>query len=123
VDKVGELQPNYGGAGKQMEEEKELLSEIIEKINNLYGIEISDDDKITMERVYQKVTSDTELAKVMSGRNTEDDKKDFFVGLFKDELGDYTGERLDFYRKVMDPKVFPLIIEGMFRSFSKSLKV
>jgi type I restriction enzyme R subunit len=103
-----------------MEEEKELLSEIIEKINNLYGIEIGEDDKITMDKVFQKVTSDDQLTKVMNGRNSEDDKKDFFIGLFKDELGDYTGERLDFYRKVMDPRVFPMVVETMFRSFSKS---
>jgi type I restriction enzyme R subunit len=123
VDKVGELEPNNGGLGSQKEEERELLSEIIQKINTLYGIQMGDEDKITLDKVFLKVTSDDELTKVMNGRNTEDDKKDFFVGLFKDELGDYTGERLDFYRKVMDPRVFPMVVESMYRSFSKSFSV
>ena len=123
VDKVGELQPSYGGTGKQVEEEKELLSEIIQKINTLYGIELGDDDRITMDRVYQKVTSNSELDKVMRGRNSEEDKLDFFMKEFKLEMGDYTGDRLDFYRKVMNPKVFPMIVESMYRSFSKSFSV
>jgi len=121
VDKVGELNPNYGGSVSKQEEEKELLSQIIERINTLYGIELGDDDKITMDRVYQRVTSNKELEKVMKGKNTEEDKRDFFIDLFRDEMGDYTGDRLEFYRKVMDKRIFPMVVESMFKSFSKTL--
>lgn len=123
VDKIGELEPNVGNSGSKKDEEKELLSEIIEKINNLYGIELGDEDKVTMDRVFQRVTSNYELEKVMRGKNSEDDKKDFFVDLFKDEMGDYTGDRLDFYRKVMDKRIFPMVVESMYRSFSKKFRI
>jgi type I restriction enzyme R subunit len=123
VDKVGELEPNSGGTSIKKEEEKELLSEIIEKINTLYGIELGDEDKVTMDKVFERVTSNYELEKVMRGKNSEDDKKDFFVDLFKDEMGDYTGDRLDFYRKVMDKRIFPMVVESMYRSFSKKFRI
>jgi type I restriction enzyme R subunit len=120
VDKVGELQPNYGGGGKQMEDEKELLSEIIEKINNLYGIEIGDDDKVSLDKVLSRVTTNEEMSKVMKGKNTDDDKLEFFRDLFREEMVDYYGVKMEFYRKIMDKRILPMVVESMYRSFSKS---
>ena len=120
VDKVGELQPNYGGSGTKKEEERELLSEIIEKINNLFGMELGEDDKVSMEKVLSRVTSNQEMSKVMKGNKTEDVKFDFFKDLVKDEMVDYYGDRMEFYRKMMDKRIFPMFVESMFRSYSKS---
>ena len=95
-----------------------MLSEIIQRINNLYGIELGQDDKISIDRVYQKVSSNNEMNKVMNGNNTDDVKLDFFRDLFKSEMVDYYGDRMDFYRKVMDKKIFPMVVESLFKMFS-----
>lgn len=51
-NEVGDLpQPVYGGSKGTVEEEKELLSEIIVKINTVFGIDLNDDDKRTFKRV------------------------------------------------------------------------
>ena len=63
-----------------------------------------------------------ELEKVMLGKNSDDDRKDFFIDIFKEEMGDYTGDRLDFYRKIMDKRIFPLVIESMYHSFSRKFR-
>jgi hypothetical protein len=65
----------------------------------------------------QRAAMDEGMQKVMIGNNTEDDKRDFFIKTIKGLFVDYHGERLDFYKKVMDPKVFPMLMEGMYQSF------
>ena len=41
---------------------------------------------------------------------------DVLRGLFKQH--EY-GDRLDFYKKIMNPKVFPMILEGMYKDIRK----
>jgi len=55
----------------------------------------------------------------MKGNNSEDDKKDFFNKVLKDKGSDYYGDRLDFYKKIMNTKVFPMILEGMYKEYGK----
>ena len=50
------------------------------------------------------------------GDNTDDDRKAYFEKIFKDEMVDFYGDRIDFYKKVMDKNVFPLIADGIFRA-------
>jgi len=120
-DKQGELQPISGEIGGMVEEERELLSEIIEQINSVYGIELREEDKYYLENVDKKMSENEEMKKVMTGNNSEDVKKDFFKDKFKDEMIDYTGDRMDFYKKVMDDKVLPVLIDVMYNNYRKNL--
>ena len=116
-DQVGELDPQFGGTSTLApEEEKELLSQIIDKVNNLYGVDLGEEDKINMDLVVKRVSQNEDLRKVMKGDNTDDDRKAYFEKIFKDEMVDFYGDRIDFYKKVMDKNVFPLIADGIFRA-------
>lgn len=116
-DQVGELDPQFGGTSTLVpEEEKELLSQIIDKVNNLYGVDLGEEDKINMDLVVKRVSQNEDLRKVMKGDNTDDDRKAYFEKIFKDEMVDFYGDRIDFYKKVMDKNVFPLIADGIFRA-------
>ena len=120
--KVGELQPMFGSGGKGKQEEPyELLSQIIEKLNSVHGVEITEDDRVTLGRVVQIMGEDEELRKVVNGNNTDEVKKEFFESLFKDTMVDYHGERMDFYKKVMDQRVLPVLIQGLFQSYLQQL--
>jgi len=57
----------------------------------------------------------------MKGNNSQDDKKEYFINLFKDYIGDYYSDRMEFYKKVMDKKVFPMIIDSMFSNYMKQM--
>ena len=35
---------------------------------------------------------------------------------------DYTGERMDFYKKVMDDKVLPVLMDMMYNNYRKSMR-
>jgi sugar (pentulose or hexulose) kinase len=50
----------------------------------------------------------------------------WMVSWFKKEFGgevsEYYGDRLDFYKKIMNPKVFPMILEGMYKDYNKDIR-
>lgn len=121
-DKIGEIEPmTPEGGGTRPEDSLDLLSHIIERINEVYGIELSDEDKIDLQHVSERLSKNEDLNQVMKGNNSEDDKRDFFNKLLKDEVSEYYGDRLDFYKKIMNTKVFPMILEGMYKDFTREL--
>lgn len=119
-EKTGELYPiGDDGSGGVNEPEYDLLSEIIKRINEVYGIELSEEDKVDLQHVSDRMKHNDELSSVMVGNNTDDDKKDFFKKVVKDEVSEYYGDRLDFYKKIMNSKVFPMILDGMYREYNR----
>ena len=34
---------------------------------------------------------------------------------------DYTGDRMEFYKKVMDDKVLPVLVDVMYKNYRKTL--
>ncbi len=121
-DKQGEIEPmSPETGGMSIEEGLDLLSHIIERINEVYGIELSEEDKLDLKNVSERIGKNEELGLVMTGNNSEDDKRDFFNKLLKDEVSEYYGDRLDFYKKITNTKVFPMILEGMYKDYSREL--
>jgi type I restriction enzyme R subunit len=119
-DKVGELDPISSGVGGVEIDEQISLSEVIEKLNSIFGVELRDEDKIDLEYVNKRVSEHEQMKKVMLGNNTEDVKKDFFMDLFKMNMTDFTGERIEFYKKVMDDKVLPLLVDVYYQSYKST---
>jgi type I restriction enzyme R subunit len=122
---AGEQGEVYGisgesGSGKG-EEEKELLSDIIDKVNELFGENLGEEDKITLKQIQERMSTNDELKKVMNGNNTEDVKKEYFINLFKDTVVDYHGDRMDFYKNVMNKTVFPMLVNFMYKEVSRQV--
>jgi type I restriction enzyme R subunit len=116
-DKIGELDPiSSNTSGKMGEEERELLSQIIEKINTVFGSELKDDDKLTIQRVENELMSNQELTKVLLGENSDDVKFDFFKKQVKDNVVDIYSEKFDLYRKLMNDKVFPMFVSYLYQN-------
>jgi type I restriction enzyme R subunit len=68
----GELTPIGGDTvGLPPEEVKELLSEIIEVINDSYGTNLTDSDKVKLEEIQRRIQEDEEFRKVYEGDNTD----------------------------------------------------
>jgi type I restriction enzyme R subunit len=122
--KVGELEPIYGEGSKVIkEEDRELLSEIIKKVNEVFGIELKDDDKVDLMSVKKKTLENIGLEEKMRGNNSYDDKKEEFISVVKDIVSDYYTDKMEFYRKVMDNRVFPMLIDGMFTDYMKEMRL
>jgi type I restriction enzyme R subunit len=119
-DKKGELEPMSDSGSKSIDdEEKELLSEIIKKINDVFGLDLKEEDKLCIKNVGDNVLLDNDLDSILRGRNSDDDKKDFFISVVRDLIGDYYSDRMDFYKKMNHPKVFPMIIDVMYKETLK----
>ncbi len=122
-DKVGEMEPPYDPSSPKGigVEEKELLSEIIKKINEVFGIDFQEEDKFCLNKVNTQLIENMDLDGIMKGNNSLDDKKEYFINLFKDYIGYYYSDRMEFHKKVMDKKVFPMIIDSMFSNYMKQM--
>ena len=119
-DKKGELDPMSDTGSKSIGvEEKELLSEIIKRINEIFGMDLQEGDKLCLQDVGTKLINNSELDVIVRGNNSHDDKKEYFKEIFGDYIGDYYSERMDFYKKVNNPKVLPMLIDVMFNDYMR----
>ena len=122
VEEQGEVYGFSSEGGKGMdEEEKVLLSDIIQKVNEVFGINLGDEDRLTLDQIQERLNTNEDVIEVMNGNNTDDVKKEHFNQVFKDTVIDYHGDRIDFYKNVMNPSVFPMLVEFMYREMSKGL--
>ncbi len=122
-DEQGEVYGMSAEAGKSAgEEEKVLLSDIIEKVNELFGINLGEEDRVTLDMIQERITTNDDVIKVMKGKNTEDVKQEHFRQVFKDTVIDFHGDRIDFYKAVMDPKVFPMLVDHMYRQMVREMR-
>jgi type I restriction enzyme R subunit len=122
-ERKGELDPMTDGKSKQQEEDKELLSEIIKRVNDVFGVEFNQEDKLDLSNVGVRLRQNGELLSVMYGNNSDDSKEDYFNTQLKEALTDYYSDRLDFYKKVMNPKILPMLMDGMYQEFRKGLRL
>jgi type I restriction enzyme R subunit len=121
IEEDGELQTfstDVGGA--ITEESKEFLSHIIEVLNESFGSDLNEDDKVSLERIQTRLKEDEELRKVHLGDNTESNKRFIFNKVFDKLLQGLVDDRLDFYKKLTEPKRNMYIKNRMFENYSKS---
>ena len=80
--------PGFEGSGV-VEPDYDFLSEIINQVNNVYGINLTDEDKIDLSRLKRRLVDNPEIEKYMTGENTEDNKQNYFKEQFEGLMVDY----------------------------------
>jgi type I restriction enzyme R subunit len=79
------LDPNNPGGGKiSDEEEYDLLSEIINEINEFYG-KVPEGTEDSSKKLITELVNDDEFKKVLFSENTESNKKDQLEKIYKDK--------------------------------------
>lgn len=101
--------------------EKEALSKIIEDVNDRFGTEFSDSDKVIAQQLQARMEKNPSLitsAKV----NSKEKVKLTFEHLFDEKLQEIIDESFDFYKKVNDNKnIKEALLLGMFEMIYKKL--
>jgi len=101
----GELPPIGTGTGSPTEDEFDLLSHILTLLNENFQGKFSEDDKVNLDRIMKWYKEDEEFRKVFDGDNTDSNKRSFSDKLVNNLIQKIVDEDLEFYKKVIDPKV------------------
>jgi type I restriction enzyme R subunit len=116
----GELEPIGDGKKTPEEEELDLLSEIIKKMNEVYGVELSEEHRINFSRVTNQVYQSDELDKVMKGENSEQNKIKKVEEILKNVLLGYVNDQFDFYQKMENPQLIKFMTGELYRNYGKT---
>ena len=97
------MQP--GGSGGAQEDEYDYLTKIIKVLNDTYGLELSEEDKVEFKKMKASIYENDELMSFFNSSNSKDNIKDKFSDEIDDKLLDFIDKKLEFYNKMTEDKV------------------
>ena len=122
ADEEGGL-PSYStNVGETLTEEpKDLLSHIIQVLNENFGSDLTDDDRVNLEKIQTRLKEDEELRKVHLEDNTESNKRFAFNQVFDKLLQGLVDDSLEFYKKLTEPKRNEYVKRAFFDNYSEKI--
>jgi type I restriction enzyme R subunit len=97
----GELNPLSDTVPIYVPEEKTKLSEIIKKLNDAFGTDFSDDNKVFLKQVKDNMLSNEDLANKIDN-NSKENVAAIFDKYFNDELLKVFKNNFNLYKKISD---------------------
>lgn len=93
------------GDGKKEDEEFEWLTKIIKVLNDTYGLDLKEEDKVEFERMRKNIYSNDELMSFFNTKNSKDNIQDKFNEEIDNELLNFINTKLELYNKLSEDKV------------------
>lgn len=109
-----------GGTGSGSDE-KDLLSHIITTLNETYGLNITEEDKVDIQVIRSKLEADEALQAVLSAQNTRADKVYKFNEVLDRLLLEFVHTKLDLYKKLTEPKVNDMLKRQWFEMLASGV--
>jgi type I restriction enzyme, R subunit len=94
-----------GGSVKKDDDELEWLTKIIKILNDTFGLELKEGDKVEFEKMRKNIYSNEELMSFFNQNNSKDNIQDKFFEEIDNELLNYINTKLEFYNKLSEDKV------------------
>ena len=82
----------------------EFLSLIIKQLNETYGLNLTEDDKVELTKMRQRVIDDQELMSYFNTENARDDVKKMFEEKVDAELLEFINSKLELYNKLTEDR-------------------
>ena len=121
-DQAGVLDPmSAEGYGKKQEEPLDFLSEIVRKLNEIYGANITEEEKQDLSNLRTRTHEHKELRAVMNGDNSETNKRRKFEEVIGEIALSYINNRVEFYNKLENPMIRELVVEEFWREYVKKV--
>ena len=116
------LEPKQSLQYKTPKEEEEPLSRIIEEMNDRYGTEFNDTDKVILLRLKNSLENNADL-KTSARINSEENFKLSFRHMFDEVLLSFISDHFAFYKKINDNKNLKKdLVDNIFTMVYKGLK-
>jgi type I restriction enzyme, R subunit len=96
---------NPDGSGKKEDDGLDWLTNIIKVLNETFGLDLKEEDKVEFERMKENIYSNKELMSFFNLNNSKDNIQDKFNEEIDNELLNYINTKLEFYNKLSDDKV------------------
>jgi type I restriction enzyme R subunit len=96
------------GSGRvtaQPQEDNEYLSVIIKTLNDTFGIDLSEEDKVDIQRLRDKVTTNEDLLAYFNPDNSRDNIRNRFNEEVDNELLEFINSKLELYNKLSEDRV------------------
>ncbi len=117
--KYGELEPMSTDIGSIADDPLDFLSHIVNVLNENFGSDLTDEDKVTLEKIQTRLKEDEELRKVHISDNTESNIRFVFNKVFDNLLQGLVDDSLDFYKKLTEPKRNEYVKRVLFKNYSE----
>jgi type I restriction enzyme R subunit len=97
----GELEPISAKVGSPLEETKEKLSKIIRELNEAFGTDFNDDDRVFLGRIKDNLTENKDLQNKIEN-NSKENVKVVFEKFFNEEMTKLLNSNMKFYKRLVD---------------------
>jgi len=109
------------GATYNVGDEKDLLSNIVKTLNETYGLNLTEDDKVDMQRIRTKLEADQGLRDALEADNPRDAKVYKFNQVLDQILLEFVHTKLDLYKKLTEPKVNEMLKRQWFEMLASEM--
>ena len=100
--------------GYRPDKATDFLSAIIQELNDTYGLNLTEDDKVDIERIKIKLEANDELRDVMTGDNSLDAMRYKFDQIMNGMILEFVHSRIDLYQKLSKPDTNAMFKEKCF---------
>ncbi|WP_083511785.1 type I restriction endonuclease subunit R [Alicyclobacillus acidiphilus] len=116
-----ELNPTSHGGGGGKEEPKDRLSAIINRLNERFGTDFTETDRLSYEQIKEDIINNDDLAQ-KARSNTKENFKFSYEKAFLDIVIDRMGQNEKFFMKILEDSDFKTaVMDYMFEEVYKGL--
>ena len=123
-----ELDPKKGGVTDSIssgtsvatEPELDLLSNILQTLNDAYQTDFTEEDKVDLDVIRQKIQQDQDLRLVIDGDNTESNKRYKFEQTLDEILLEFVTNKLELYKKLSKPNIKSFLQDQLYNDYLQS---
>ena len=110
--------PGIGsGEGTIADPEEDLLSHIIQALNDAHQTDFTEEDKVDIAAIHRKVSENESLRQVMEGDNTESNRHYKFGQVLDTILLDFVNNKVELYNKLSRPEIKEYLKNRLYRAY------